>query len=213
MGLAIGGVYDGGSRTPTDSPGVANAMRTLFAYLIITLAAFSAARAQRAQSSSLTMAVLDFDSPNPSDWRIQNDGVMGGKSTGRMEFADDALYFTGEVVTRGGGFTSVLTAGDFDFSAYEGVMVHVRGGGRTFEFAIDDGVRSRGRGVWRRAPFMPTDDWTWVRLPFANLRASVHGEPYDAPALDKQGVQQLGFYIIDGQDGAFRLEVREVRGY
>ncbi len=159
------------------------------------------------------MTILDFGSPTPTDWQIQNDGVMGGKSTGHVEFVDDALRFTGEVVTEGGGFTSVLTAGDYDLSAYEGVEVHVRGGGRTFEFAIDDGVRSRGREVWRRAPFTPTAAWTWVRLPFADLTASVHGEPYDAPALDKRGVRQLGFYIIDGRDGAFRLEVRGVRGY
>lgn len=107
----------------------------------------------------------------------------------------------------------MLLERNFDLSAFTGVEARVRGGGRTFEFAIDDGVRSRGREVWRRVPFTPTEEWSWVKLPFADLDASVHGEPYDAPALDRAAVEKVGFYIMDGRDGAFRLEVSELRGY
>ena len=189
------------------------AMRLLLILSIFLVAACSFNAQPQSNRSRPTMAIFDFNTPNPAEWHIQNDGVMGGKSSGFMDFSDGALKFTGEVVTEGGGFTSVLATKSFDFSEYAGVEVRVRGGGRTFEFAIDDGIRSQGREVWRQVPFTPTKEWTWIKLPFERLAASVHGEPYDAPMLNKDKIEKIGFYIIDGQDGPFRLEVDEIRGY
>jgi hypothetical protein len=89
----------------------------------------------------------------------------------------------------------------------------VRGGGRTFELDVDDGTRSRGREVTRRGAFPTTSDWQTVRVPLDALRASAHGEPVEVDALDLSAVQSIGLYIIDGQDGPFRLEVDWIHAY
>ena len=196
----------------------------LAAAVALTLAACTSPRVADSDATRPTdqdpdaMMLFDFDDETGSGggadrWQIQNDGVMGGRSEGRFAIADGALAFTGTLVTRGGGFSSVLTETDVDLSDYEGVELRVRGGGRTFAFAVHDGRRDRGREVWRRAPFPTTEEWTRVRVPFADLKATAHGEPVDVPPLDRAGVELLGFYIIDGIDGTFRLEVDEVRCY
>lgn len=159
------------------------------------------------------MTLFSFDDPTEALWQIQNDGVMGGKSTGFVAFADGALRFTGQVVTEGGGFTSVIARRELDLSDYAGLELRVRGGGRTFEAELSDGTRVGSREVSRRVPFPTTDAWTWVKIPFAQLRQSAHGEPVEVAPLNRADIESVGFYIIDGQDGPFELEVDHVRAY
>ena len=159
------------------------------------------------------MTLFDFDDAG-SDWTVQNDGVMGGDSQGSVSVDGGTLVFTGTVVTEGGGFTSALAERDADLSAYSGLALRVRGGGRTFEVEVDDGTRDgRGRQVSRRAPVATTADWRTVRVPWSAFESSVFGEPHDAAPLDPAAIQAFGFYIIDGQDGPFRLEVDWMRPY
>ena len=158
------------------------------------------------------MTLFDFD--DDAGWAIQNDGVMGGDSQGSFEVEGGTLTFTGTVVTQGGGFTSVLAERDADLAAYDGLELRVRGGGRTFEVEVDDGSRDeRGRQVSRRAPFETTSDWRTVRVPWSAFETSVFGEPYDAAPLDASAIEAFGLYIIDGNDGPFRLEVDAIRAY
>ncbi len=159
------------------------------------------------------VALFFFDSPDEADWQVVNDGVMGGRSRGYVSIEDGLLRFTGTLVTQGGGFTSVRAQRSMDLAAYDGLEVRVRGGGRTFEVEVDDGTRSWGRTVSRRAPFETDAEWAWVRVPFSALRSTVFGRPVSARPTELGNVRRIGFYILDGKDGPFRLEVDEVRAY
>ena len=163
-------------------------------------------------SDSDSTVLFTFDD-GVAGWAIQNDGVMGGRSKGYVTAEDGRLVFTGHTVTQGGGFTSVIAPADHDLSSYDGIALRVRGGGRTFELDVNDGTRQGRREVSRRAPFPTTDAWQTVRVPFSDLKTTVHGEPVTAGPLDRAAVQAIGLYIIDGQDGPFRLEVDWIRAY
>lgn len=163
--------------------------------------------------TTTAMTVFDFENDDTSTWDIQNDGVMGGDSKGTFSIEDGHLRFSGTTVTEGGGFSSVLAGGTLDLSGKAGVELRVRGDGREYEVAFHDGTRDRGREVWRRAPFATSDDWTTVRVPFSDLNTTAHGEPVDVGPLDKSAVGLFGFYIMDGEDGPFRLEVDYVKAY
>ena len=164
-------------------------------------------------SSSEPMTIFTFDDTDGAQWTIENDGVMGGRSQGFVEVANGTLVFTGEVVTEGGGFSSVRATRQADLSGYDGIELRVRGGGRTFELDVDDGTRSRGRDVNRRGPVPTSDSWETVRVPFASLEESAHGEPVSVAPIDLSAVTSIGIYIIDGNDGPFRLEVDWIRAY
>lgn len=193
-----------------------HAQRSMYAFLL-PLLAFALAGAERSADDPGTMAtsltLFDFDTADEASWRVVNDGVMGGRSRGYVEIEDGVLRFTGTLVTRGGGFTSVSAARSVDLEGYDGVELRVRGGGRTFEVEVDDGTRDRGRSVSRRAPFETRSEWAWVRVPFSALRTTVFGEPFDAPPIDLSNVERIGLYIVDGIDGPFRLEVDAIRAY
>lgn len=164
-------------------------------------------------SSPVLMMLFDFEGSDGPQWSVENDGVMGGRSQGFVEIADGTLVFTGNVVTEGGGFTSVRAARQIDLSDYDGIELRVRGGGRTFALDIDDGTRSRGRQVTRRGPVPTTDAWETVRVPFAALQESAHGQRVRVDPLDRSAIQSIGIYISDGQDGPFRLAVDWIRAY
>jgi len=74
-------------------------------------------------------------------WFVQVDGVMGGKSSGEMEFfpSDDtannnnnnAMRFTGDISLDGGGFSSVRRQIDLDLSEYAGIVITLEADARS----------------------------------------------------------------------------------
>ncbi|MEO0558260.1 MAG: CIA30 family protein [Bacteroidota bacterium] len=165
------------------------------------------------QSSPTVRLLFDFDDAT-DQWRVVNDGVMGGLSRGAYTVSEGVLTFSGTLVTRGGGFTSIRTPKRVDLSGFDGVELRVRGSGREFEVEVDDGTRFRRfRSVSRRAPFPTTANWQIVRVPFASLQSSVFGQRVRAPAIDPSQVQSFSLFIADGQDGPFRLDVDWIRAY
>ncbi|MBO6575172.1 MAG: CIA30 family protein [Rhodothermales bacterium] len=169
-----------------------------------------------AQSPSPEMPatnLFDFESESEARWQVVNDGVMGGRSRGYVAVEDGALRFTGVLVTRGGGFTSIRTRASADLGGFDGIELLVRGSGRTFELEVSDGTRWRGRAVSRRASFPTSSEWQWVRVPFSSLQASVFGRPVNPSPIDPAGIRGFGLYIADGIDGAFGLEVDSIRAY
>ena len=157
--------------------------------------------------------LFTFDRADEASWEVVNDGVMGGRSAGFASIEDGTLRFTGTLVTRGGGFTSVRTSGDFDLAGFLGLALRVRGDGRRYELEVTDDVRGYGRRVSRRAPFDSSREWTEVRVPFSALRASIFGRPVNAPPLNQARVRSVGLYIIDRRDGPFGLEVDWIGAY
>lgn len=157
--------------------------------------------------------ITDFADAAATGWRVVNDGVMGGRSEGHVAIEEGVLRFTGTLVTRGGGFTSVRTERALDLCAYAGVELRVRGGGREFEVNLVDDATFRGRRLSRRAAFPTSEAWTVVRVPFAELRPSYRGRALDVAPLEAAAVRELGLFMVDGRDGPFRLEVDWIRGY
>jgi NADH dehydrogenase [ubiquinone] 1 alpha subcomplex assembly factor 1 len=157
--------------------------------------------------------LFTFDRADEAAWDVVNDGVMGGRSAGFVAVDQGTLRFTGTLVTQGGGFTSVRARRAADLTGQLGIELRVRGSGRQFEVELDDGGRTYGRTVSRRAPFATSAEWTVVRVPFGTLRSTIFGQAVNAPPLDVARIRGLGLYMADGQDGPFRLEVDYVRSY
>ena len=180
--------------------------------LVIALAV-SPSRAGDGQADTASLLLFDFEDASASRWSIVNDGVMGGRSQGYGRIAEGIMRFDGTLVTRGGGFTSVRTVHRADLSDFDGLEMRVRGNGRRFEVEINDGRRYRWRPVSRRIPFDTSGQWRTVRVSFSDLRSTVFGRSVSVPEIDLASIQQIGFYILDGIDGPFWLEVDRVRAY
>ena len=159
----------------------------------------------------MPITLFTFDRPDDTDWTIVNDGVMGGRSVGRVAVEGGVLRFTGTLVTQGGGFTLTRAPRRADLTGTTALELRVRGSGRRFEVELDDGTRGYGRSVSRRASFPTTAEWTVVRVPYSALRSTIFGRTVDAPPIDLARICSVGLYMADRQDGGFVLEVDWIR--
>ena len=181
--------------------------------LVVLLTGILPTRGQSVPPDPDGYVLFTFDTNDEGRWGVVNDGVMGGRSRGYGEISDGRVRFWGELVTRGGGFTSVRSRMPADLAGYDGLELRVRGNGRTFEIELSDGELFRGRTVSRRAAFPTTDEWTTVRVPFRDFQSSVFGQRVRTAPLDASAIRSIGLYILDGIDGPFELEVDEIRAY
>ncbi|MFT4774117.1 MAG: NADH dehydrogenase [ubiquinone] 1 alpha subcomplex assembly factor 1 [Candidatus Azotimanducaceae bacterium] len=158
--------------------------------------------------------LTDFDDSDfDRGWAVVNDGVMGGRSNGALEFTDSAMRFTGDVVTAGGGFTSVrlqLTGDELTDSGY--LALRVRSDERTYGLTLQDSAQTGRRPIAHGADLTidgpsDADGWQTATTSYDELRPSVFGQSLDAPAFDPDQAVEIGIIISDGIDGPFELGV------
>ncbi|BAM05305.1 CIA30 family protein [Phycisphaera mikurensis] len=158
---------------------------------------------------------VDFsDAAEAERWRVVNDGVMGGGSEGAVSFEGGVMTFAGEIVTDGGGFSSVRRALEPGVLAgAEAVTLRVRSDGRGYRVSFRDGTRVSWGGEVMHAASLDAEsqEWTEATVRFDDLTASFHGEPADVEPFDPAAANQIGVILSDGVDGAFRLEVEWIR--
>lgn len=161
--------------------------------------------------------ILRFSSPDEADrWEIINDGVMGGLSRSRMDITGNkTALFQGEVsLENNGGFASVRTLPrDFNLEGYTGLMLVFRGDGKTYRLRLrtDD----THEGIAYQSGFETVQGkWVTLYLPFDEFIPFFRGHTVEeAPPLDLSLVRRIGFMIAEGQEGPFRLEIKEIGIY
>jgi monofunctional biosynthetic peptidoglycan transglycosylase len=151
------------------------------------------------------------------DWRIVNDGVMGGVSESAliMYAQDSTAVFSGHVsFENNGGFASVRTLPrDFNIDGFDGVLIRVKGDGKSYQFRLRTGAAFDGV-AYKQHFDTRADEWQIIRLPFSEFAASYRGRvlPHIAPP-DPAQVNQIGLLIADKQEGAFTLTVDWIKVY
>ena len=95
----------------------------------------------------------------------------------------------------------------FDLSDASGVVLHVRGDSRRYQLRLRTDKLFDG-GAYR-ALFQPSaGEWQRVTLPWSEFEAVFRGRRLEnAPPLDPEAIQQVGFLIADRRPGPFRFEV------
>lgn len=151
----------------------------------------------------------------PIEWRIVDDGVMGGLSKGRVSFTDEGtMRFEGTLsLENNGGFSSVRTGTiALDLGKASGLKLRVRGDGRTYQLRLSTDARYRGMEVSFRAEF-PTvaDEWTEVMIPFTAFTGGWRGRDLPDQTLDPAKIARLGLLLGDKKPGPFSLEVDWIR--
>ncbi len=148
--------------------------------------------------------VTDFDT---TDWFIVNDGVMGGRSVGDGSLEGGVLAFFGEIVTDGGGFSSLRGRLDEGLGDADRLRMRLRSDGREYELLAED-VESENRRVTHYTSIETAGDgWQDVDVPLTAMESRIFGNPVDAVPFDPRSATQIGIILSDGNDGPFRLEL------
>jgi monofunctional biosynthetic peptidoglycan transglycosylase len=151
-----------------------------------------------------------------SKWVAVNDRVMGGVSSSRFKITEDAIgVFEGLLsLENNGGFASVRTFPTVsDLSHHKGILVRVRGDGRTYRLRLR--TNKNFDGIAYQAEFETVqDEWQEIELPFESFTATYRGRRMlDADPLNTANVEQMGIMLADKTPGRFRLEVAWIATY
>jgi len=160
-----------------------------------------------------SVTIVDF-STQKEGWPNIDDAVMGGVSSSAMVVANEVATFRGVVsFDNNGGFASVRSRPEVrDLSAYDGLILRVRGDGKSYGFRIR--TNASFDGVSYQVPLTPpAGEWTELVVPFADFIPVWRGRPVEGhPALDPAEITTFG-WIISRQEGPFRLDISNIRGY
>ena len=163
-----------------------------------------------AEGASKTMEhqekmLIDFSSADERDqWRIINDGVMGGVSQSEIVFSDEGTaIFQGTVsLENNGGFASTRTIPrSYNIGDYSGLVMRVKGDGQQYQVRLH--TDDRFDGVSYRHHFeTQSDTWMTIRIPFREFVPVFRGRILnDVPPVSPEQIQQIGFLIADKQAG------------
>jgi NADH dehydrogenase [ubiquinone] 1 alpha subcomplex assembly factor 1 len=120
-------------------------------------------------ASTDTMEIDFGTEKDGQNWRVINDGVMGGLSQGQVSFTPASAVFAGEVsLENNGGFSSFRSAyGSFDLLAFDTVELRVRGSGCAFGLTFS--LSRRWFDPNFKQMFTPTAEWQTIELPLADF--------------------------------------------
>jgi hypothetical protein len=160
------------------------------------------------ENNYLPMVIDIKTAEQVEQWRITNDGVMGGRSKGQLVFEKDHGVFTGTIsLDNNGGFSSVFRYLDQLPSGYDLVTIDVQGDGQSYQLRLV--VYVNGYRLAYKHDF-DTKAGERQKLSF-NLRdfkASFRGRIINnAHSLASQHIKETGFLMTKKRPGKFNLSL------
>ena len=188
---------------------------SLLATVLVCTASPAAAQSKPdSKPESKATANLEFDS-GVKGWQTVLDGVMGGRSTGRIAAGEGGtLRFTGELsLENNGGFSQIRTAvPEGTYAGTTGLIMRVKGDGRSYQCDIRSSRLRLMAGGYQSVFKTKAGEWTEVEIPFDQCVANSFGQRMrNAPALDPASIESVGITLADKQEGPFAIEVDWIR--
>ena len=159
--------------------------------------------------------MIDFrNKESASGWNVVIDGVMGGRSVGKLRTADQgAITFFGRLsLENNGGFTSIRSGQiDIEMQSEDGFRVRLKGDGRTYIFNLYPKTQ---RMAFSYCASLPTvaGEWTEVVVSLKDFTPTSFGRQVkNKGPLSPDQISRLGFMLSDKQPGAFELEIDWVK--
>ncbi len=140
-----------------------------------------------------------------NEWRIVNDGVMGGVSKSSLILNDLGNgQFMGHVsLANNGGFASIQLnktiqlADDKKF-----ILLRVKGDGKSYEFRLKSQISQSESYVHQ---FTTTGEWEIIKLPISEFYPQFFGRKLNKPNFNFKSIEQLSFLIANKQEEDFKL--------
>lgn len=154
---------------------------------------------------------IDFGKRDSApNWRVINDGVMGGLSQGQVSFSSNAIRFYGNVsLANNGGFASFRSPfANIDLSAFKSVTFRLKSTGIRCAFTLET-----DRRFWmpnfKHQIVTQTEDWEIIEIPLANFKRYRLGRPTGGSLPDriKSEIIRMGWITDEKREGPFSLEV------
>lgn len=159
-------------------------------------------------------SLFTFDEKE-SPWFSVNDNVMGGISRDGFSRTDAGTgLFSGALsLDNNGGFSTIRSqARNLGLAGYDGVVLRVRGDGRTYRFSARKDDSRRGVRNWQTSFETKKGEWMDIRIPFDKLSLRIMGRwVRGAKGISPADIRGFSIGIADKDETPFRLEIASIR--
>ena len=140
-----------------------------------------------------------------NEWRIVNDGVMGGISKSSLLITDAGHgQFSGHVsLENNGGFASIQLNTTIKLTKEKKfIVLRVKGDGKAYEFRLKAEISQSESYVHQ---FTTTGEWENIKLPISEFYPQFRGRKLNIPNFNFKSIEQVSFLIANKQDEDFKL--------
>lgn len=152
--------------------------------------------------------LFDFnDNVSIEDWKVVNDGVMGGLSKGYFSVnAKGHGFFRGTVsLENNGGFSSVRYRFDArNTSKFSKVQIQLKGDGKSYQFRIKADVSQRYSYI---SNIETSGDWEIISIDFSEMYPAFRGRSLDLKNYSGKEMTEIALLIGNKKEETFALEI------
>ena len=157
-------------------------------------------------ASSNMKEIYNFSTQSKSnEWRIVNDGVMGGISESSLKITDDGHgQFSGHVSLENyGGFASMQLNTTIKIAEEKSfIVLRVKGDGKNYEFRLKGDLSQSESYVHQ---FSTSGEWENIKLKISEFYPQFRGRKLNSPNFHFESIAQLSFLIANKQEEDFEL--------
>ena len=180
---------------------------TLSAFVLLTFPSEGEADEKSASWRGQSITEFTSEENDRMGWQVVNDGVMGGLSKGKLEFTrEGVMKFAGTLsLQNNGGFTTARSAPvELNLSSDLGILLLVKGDGRTYEARLDSDALYRGGPVSFSGEFTATaGEWQQIKIPFSDFKGSWRGTNLPNEKLNPADIRRVSILLGDKKEGPF----------
>jgi len=150
-----------------------------------------------------------------NQWRIVNDGVMGGLSSSKAVIKDDKIIFSGNVsLENNGGFASLRSpVKDYNFENFSGIEIKIKGDGKRYSISMKE--TTYFSGYFYTSSFeTKKDEWIVAQIPFNQFKLYYFGKDTNSSKkIPLDNIKEISLLIGDKQEGEFNAEIDYIMLY
>ena len=156
--------------------------------------------------------IYDFNDQSSSrDWRVVNDGVMGGLSASQFEINEvgNGLFHGHVSLENNGGFASVRHQPErMKLEKKTHFSIRIKGDGNAFQLRVKSKLNEYHS---YKFIFETTGEWQIISIPFNKMIPTFRGRDLDLPNFNGSSMEEIGFLIANKKEQNFELEIDYIK--
>jgi len=158
-----------------------------------------------------SIIIFDFNKDsNIENWRIVNDGVMGGLSVGSFALTEEGHgLFQGEIsLENNGGFSSVrYRFNKTPVNKDSFICLKIKGDGKKYQFRVKDDSNNYYSYI---STFSTSGEWEKIKIYLKDMYPSFRGRKLDLPNFSKEYIEEIVFLIGNKKAESFGLLIDKI---
>lgn len=158
------------------------------------------------------MTLFDFTPQSKiDDWRVVDDGVMGGRSQGQFSLSEEGHgFYRGNVsLANNGGFSSLrYRMPTIRAVGYTKLVMRLKGDGKRYQIRVKSEERDRHS---YKGEFITSGEWEEIVVPLADLQPTFRGRSLNMDNYPVETLTEVALLIGNKEEEDFALLLDWIR--